>query len=158
VSSISDVIDAICGEIPLYTGFTTKKEILNPYSLEDNPSKFLEDSWGLIIGDGTRAESDGRVENYFVTTERSIGVVLCRAVFDVHGIGLQVKTEAKQLLSDAKTIRDNFLDLDKFGVLKGGENISYEGDSGVNQLSNGDGYKFIHTQINFKFDIIETIN
>lgn len=144
--------------IPTYTGFSTKKEILNAYSIEDNPNKFLEDSWGLVVLDGARAASDSVVMDNFVTTERGIGVVLCRPVYDVHGIGLQVDEEVGNLFDDATIIRDNFLSLEKFGVLRNGENVVYEGDSGVNFTEEDDGYQFIYTQIDFKFDIIETIN
>jgi len=158
VSSISELIDVIRATIPTYSGFDTKKEILNAHSVEDNPSKFLEDAWGLAIFSGTRAASDETVYNNYVTTERRIGVVLCRPVYDVHGIGMQINEQAKELFSDATIIRDNFLSTEKFGVLKSGENIIYEGDSGVNFLDNDDGFKFIYTQIDFTFDIIETIN
>jgi len=158
VSSLSSLLDAIRATIPTYSGFTTKKEILNARSLEDNPNSFLNDAWGLVISEGVRAGSDDPVSNHYVTTERNIGVVLCRPVYDVHGIGMQIFSETKSLLTDAATIRDNFLLLSKFGVLKNGENIIYEGDSGVNHLTNQDGYKYIYTQINFKFDIIEIIN
>jgi hypothetical protein len=151
-------LTSIKSTIPTYTGFSTKKEILNPYSLENNPSKFLEDAWGLSVGPGTRAENDSPVREYYVTTLRDIGVVLCRPVYDVHNIGLALDDEQRTLLFDAATIRDNFLDLAKFGVLKTGENVEYVGDSGINFLEIDDGFKFIYTQIDFTFEIIETIN
>lgn len=158
MSYLSNLIDSIRLTIPTYDGFADKKEILNAYSIEDNPCKFLEDAWGLAIATGSRSASDIPVNEHFVTTERGIGVVLCRPVYDVHGIGLQLNEEVKELLDDAETIRDNFLNLDKFGVLRNGENVIYEGDSGVNFLNTTDGYKFIYTQLDFTFDIIETIN
>ena len=158
MSSLDSLIDAIRTDIPTYDGFSTKKEVLNSYSVEDNPSTFLDDSWGLVVGESSRAGSDESVINNYVTSERSIGVVLCRPVYDVHGIGLQVNEEVKSMFADAVTIRDNFLDAAKFGVLLSGEDISYNGDSGVNFIASNEGFKFIHTQINFTFDIIETIN
>lgn len=158
MASIDSVIDAIRAAIPTYSGFSTKKEILNAYSLADNPNKFLEDAWGIVIASGSRAENDNPVIENIVTTVRDIGVVLCRPVYDVHNIGLQVNEQVANLLTDAKTIRDNFLLTSKFGVLRSGESIEYLGDSGVNFLDSGDGFKFIYTQIDFTFEIIETIN
>jgi len=158
MSSINSIIDALREQIPTYSGFSTKKEMLNAYSIEDNPSTFLNDAWGIVILSGDRAESDSPVYNNIVTTQRGIGVVLCRPVYDVHGIGLQVNEEVKNLLTDAETIRNNFLSVYKFGVLLGGENVIYSGDDGVNFLQKEDGYKYIYTQVNFIFDTIETIN
>lgn len=158
MSSLSSIIDALRSTIPTYSGFDSKKEILNAYSIEDNPSKFLEDAWGLVVGTGVRAVSDDPVIHNYVTTVRAIGVVLCRPVYDVHGIGLQVSEQVKALYDDAIIIRDNFLDLGKFGVLKNGESIGYEGDTGVNFLASDDGFKYVYTQVDFNFEIIETIN
>ena len=155
---IDTIIAAIRTEIPTYVGFETKQELLNAYSVADNPDTFLHKSWGVVVGAGGRASNDSLVENRFVTTERPISVVLCRHVYDVHGIGLQVNEEVKSLFLDARTIRDNFLKLSKFGELKGGERIDYIGDSGVNFLEVDNGFKFIYTQIDFNFEIIETIN
>ena len=158
MSSLDNVIAAIRVAIPTYAGFDTKQELLNAYSVVDNPDTFLNNSWGLIVGSGGRASSDSLVDNHFITTERPISVVLCRHVYDVHGIGLQINEEVKSLFMDAKTVRDNFLNLSKFGELKSGEEIDYVGDSGVNFLEIDSGFKFIYTQIDFTFEIIETIN
>lgn len=157
-TSIDDLITALRTEIPTYVGFTDKTEVLNAYSIADNPNTYIDNGWGLVIEGGIRASSDDPVNEYFSTTERNIGVVLCRSVFDPHGMGLQISDVAVELFEDAATIRDNFLELDKFGVLRNGENVIYSGDSGVNFLAGDDGYKFIYTQIDFSFDIIETIN
>lgn len=158
MASIGNLVDAIRAAIPTYSGFTSKQEIPNPYSLEDNSETFLEDSWGLLIGSGTRAEADTLAIKYqSVGTVRSIGVILSRVVYDIDGQCGNVTTEVKSLLADAKTIRDNFLSLTKFGVLKGGEDITYDGDSGV-EFTIADKARVIHTQIDFTFEIVENIN
>lgn len=158
MSSIDNVFDAIRAAIPTYTGFSTKKEIPNTYALEDNPINYLEDSWGLLIGSGTRSSKDVlAVQDFRVSTERPISVILSRSVYEVHTISSEINTQVKNLLLDAKTIRNNFLSSSKFGVLKGGEEIVYTGDSGVNFIS-GDKFKIIYTQIDFTFEILETIN
>ena len=157
MASIDTLFDAIRTAIPTYSGFTTKKEVPNPYSLEDNSQNYLEDSWGLVIGSGARSGKDTNAfKDFRVSTERSINVVLCRAVYDVHNISNAVNTQVKNLLLDAKTIRDNFLSSSKFGVLKGGEEIVYIGDNGVNFINN-EKFKLIYTQIDFTFEILETL-
>lgn len=157
MASIGNTIDAIRAAIPGYSGFSTKTEIPNPYSIEDNSVTFLEDSWGILIGDSSRSDVDTPVENYHVTTVRNIGVILSRVVYDIDGQCGNVTTEVKSLLTDATTVRDNFLNLSKFGVLKGGEQITYDGDSGV-EFVIADKSRIISTQISFTFEIIETIN
>ena len=160
MSSIDKLYPVLRAAIPTYSGFSTKKEILNPYSLVDNPRTFLEDSWGIKILASSRANSDlpAGVKDYSITTIRQIGVVLSRAVYDVQGIGHVMNEQATSMLGDASTIRDNFLNLSKFGVLLGGEEVEYEGDSGLETLSFGDGSKFIYTEINFTFELTERIN
>lgn len=158
MSSIDEVFDAIRAAIPTYSGFSTKFEIPNPYSLESNPNNYMEDSWGLIVGAGTRSPKENvAVMDYRLSTERPISVVLSRAVYEVHDFDKQINEEVKNMLLDAKTIRDNFLSLSKFGVLKGGEEIVYVGDSGVNFI-NADKFNLIYTQIDFEIEIVETIN
>lgn len=156
MASLDDVINVIRSAIPTYAGFADKSEILNTYSLEDNPSKFMENAWGIRIGSGSRAASDEPVIDEWVSTERSITVVISRAIYDVRGIGLQANEQAKALLADARTIRDNFLGSSKFGVLKSGEQITYLGDSGINFLGGTEG-KFIFTEIDFNLEIIEQL-
>jgi len=157
VASIDNVFDAMRTAIPTYSGFSTKKEIGNPYSLKDNPNISLSDSWGIAILSGSRSSKDEPVIDYSVTTERGIKVILCREVFNINGLGLETNEASKNLLLDAKAIRNNFLSLDKFGVLETGEEIVYLGDSGINLLNGEDG-KFIFTEIDFTFEIIENIN
>jgi len=156
VASIDSVIDTIRTAIPTYSGFSTKAEILNPYSLEDNPDSFLTDSWGLLIGSGTRSAKDELLINYEATTIRNVSVILCRAVYDVRGVGKQVNEQSKTLLADCAIVRDNFLGSNRFGLLKSGEEITYVGDSGINFLG-GNEAKFIYTQIDFTFEIIEQL-
>lgn len=156
-TSIDSLYDALRAAIPTYSRFSTKKEILNPYSLEDNPETFLDNSWGLIIGSGDRSAKDEPVINYQVTTERNVSVVITKAVYDLHNIGVEVNEQAKELLLDARQLRDEFLNLTKFGVLQGGEDVIYLGDTGVEFAQTGQ-TKFISTQVNFTFELIETIN
>lgn len=150
MASLDNVYDAIRSAIPTYTGFSTKQEIENPYSLEDNPNQFLTDSWGVILESGAKSDKDSIVESYIMTTDRAISVVLSRAVYNMN-------TDVKNLLLDTKTIRNNFLSQSKFGILRGGEEIVYIGDNGVNFINN-EKFKFIYTKIDFTFEIIETIN
>lgn len=157
MASVGSIVDAIRAAIPTYTGFSTKTEILNPYSLEDNPETFLEDGWGLLVQSGSRSGKDFPVEVFSVSTERGIGVVLSRIVFDIDGQGGNVNETGKSLLADAKTIRDNFLNDSKFGVLKNGEEIAYLGDSGLEFTLTGK-VRIISTQINFTFETVENIN
>ena len=157
MASIDEVVDAIKTAIPTYTGFSTKTEMYNAYNVDDNPSNVIEDSWGLVIGSGSRVDHGDEFLLNEVTTNRDIGVVLCRAVYDLHGEGQAVSEQSEQLLLDAAIIRDNFLSSSKFGVLKGGEKIDYSGDSGVN-FQGDDKERFIYTQIAFTFEIIEQIN
>lgn len=157
MASIDNIFDAIRAAIPTYTGFANKTEILNPYSLEDNPETVLENGWGIIIGDGPRSDKDSPVEVYSVSTVRSIGVVLARSVYDINGQCGNLNNEVKSLLLDAKTIRNNFLLDSKFGVLKNGEEIAYLGDNGV-EFTLGDKIRVISTQIDFTFETVENIN
>lgn len=157
MASIDSLYDAIRAAIPTYSRFVSKKEIPNAYSLEDNASTYLEDSWGIIIGAGVRSEVDTPIIDCQVTTVRTISIVITRSVYDVHNVGVEVNEVAKELLLDARELRGNFLDLGKFGVLQGGEEIIYVGDNGV-EFVQGDKFNLISTQLDFTFELIETIN
>lgn len=157
MASIDSLYDTLRTTIATYSRFSGKKEIVNPYSLEDNASTFMDNSWGLVIGSGVRSDRDNPVIDYSVTTVRSVSVVITRAVYDVHGIGIEVNETAKDLLLDAEELRDNFLNLSKFGVLKEGEQVAYEGDTGVNFVQ-GDKFTIINTQVDFTFEMVQTIN
>ena len=157
MASLGEVLDAVRAAIPTYTGFSAKSEIPNPYSIADNAQIYLDDGWGVIVQDGSRSAKDSPVESRTVSTERNIGVVLSRVVYDIDGQCGNVNVEAKSLFDDAATIRNNFLLDAKFGVLLGGEEIAYIGDSGVT-FSISDKIKIISTQIDFTFEIVELIN
>lgn len=157
MASIDSLYDALRTAIPTYSRFTNKKEILNTYSLADNPETFMSNSWGLLVGSGFRSEKDEPFINHSETTVRAISVVICRAVYDVQGMGIEANETAKELLLDAEELRKNFLDLSKFGVLETGEQVFYEGDSGIEFLQEGQ-HRFIYTQVNFSFELVQTIN
>jgi len=156
VASIDELYDALRAAVPTYSRFVANGEMGNPYSLEDNET--LPDSaWGIIIESGTRAVKDDRVINHSVTTTRDISVIVARNVYEISDSDGQINEEAKELLLDAQQIRDNFLNLAKFGVLKTGEEITYNGDNGVDFLQAGK-FKGIFTKVDFTFELIETIN
>jgi hypothetical protein len=154
MAAINTLIDTLRATIPTYSRFIAKTEIGNPYSIEDNNEIFLKNGWGLAIGEGSNSDLS---TDYSLSTERSIGVVLSRRVLDVHNKGLQINEISKELLLDATELRDNFMDLSKFGVLLGGENILYGGDSGINFIGS-DKFNFIWTELSFVFEIVEDIN
>ena len=89
MASIDNLYDAIRAAIPTYTGFSTKSEIGNPYSLKDNTKPMLKDSWGLAMLPGIRSDKDTPVIDYNVTTSRGIKVILSRDVYNIIGLGLQ---------------------------------------------------------------------
>ena len=156
-ASIDNLYDAIRAEIPTYSRFVNKKEILNTYSLEDNPETFMTNSWGIKIGSGFRSEKDDPLIDNFESTVRTISIIISRAVYDVHGIGIEANETAKDLALDAQELRANFLNTSKFGILKGGEEVTYEGDSGIEFIQDGQ-HRFIYTQVDFSFEIVQQIN
>lgn len=156
-TSLADLINKLRTDIPTYTGFADKAEIPNPYSLADNSIQYLENSFGILVGASSRSSKDSPVESYSVSSVRDIGVILARSVYDVSNQCDMITTQVETLMAEAETIRDNFLSLQKFDLFRGGEEIVYIGDLGVNFLETGK-QTVVYTQVDFTFEFVNKIN
>lgn len=106
MSKISTVYDYYISE--LGTLFSSKTKIPNPYSLQDNSTNFLRDSWGLKMG----GQSFFRAELCFLSDQHNFIITLCREVVRQDHDDASFDTAAKALKEDLFTLREYFYDKD----------------------------------------------
>lgn len=147
MSNASDIYIKIRALVPTLTGFTTKKEIPNPYSLEDNSVNLLRDSWGVKIGTSTPTEETDRLPDYVETTDYE--VVLSRQVVKTDSDPDKIPTATQSMLNDFSTLENNFTP-DVFGTTEGVSAININSTTGIENVTAG---KFNHITASIIFEI-----
>ena len=152
MSNISTVIDALRARIPTLSGFTTKTEIPNAYSLKDNPLPLMENGWGLKYG----AASPSSVDEYCRFSEsRTISVVLTSLVFRTEDDAATYASACKALLESALILKKDISGPSQFNnesyVLK----VDFISDSGLSFVSD-DKFTLLYVETNFAVDINES--
>ena len=153
MSNISTLIDRIRVVVPTYTGFTTKKEIPNPYSLTDNARLYLENGWGLKI----LSESiSGFQVNQFVSGTRDISIVVTKVVYSVGNENSNIITDSKSLMEDVVTLKKEFLACDQLGIGGNIRKVDFVTNSGIEFLT-AKKFNFFSTETIFSFDLSEEL-
>ena len=147
MSNATNIYTKIRTLVPTLTGFTTKKEIPNPYSLEDNQVNLLRDSWGVRIGTSTPTEETDRLPNYVET--RDFEVVLTRSVSKTDSDPDKIPVATQAMLDDFRTLENNFT-LDVFGTDEGVSAININSTTGIENVTAG---KFNHITASIIFEI-----
>lgn len=153
MTKISQVYDALLARLaaimPSADGWT---RLPNPYEIEENPSLFLKQGYGLAIGPGEN-RNDSVCPN--VGIRRIVTVVVSRKV-DATEINVTAKDSPhKQLLEDMfQVLREfemNVSLLDSLG------NAIFVADTGVNFV-NGEDENYIYSSMQFTVDYFENLN
>jgi len=124
-------------------------ELSNPYELVDNSNLFLRKGWGIAIGPGrnTNRELCGKI-----TVERTIRVILTRALEALEQDPTTKNNVIKALMEDAFTILQDFersyrLDDDEF-------NCRFESDGGIQSLA-VDNYSYLTLEMIFNVELFD---
>lgn len=139
-------LDAFMSAVSSIPTFSSKSEIPNPYSIEDNPEMFLEDSYGFLIG----SSINELLEFNRSSDSQDIGVVLARSLRKTDSDPESTKIEIKKLKSDATELRVELL---KCTDLEGMSKLTY---ISTDAFEFQDGY--IYTTVNFNYVVIDVIN
>lgn len=151
MSNISIIYDKIREQIPLI--LSGKTEIPNPYSLEDNMSQFLENGWGVIVGDG----SLGTIDVYCLDSEiRTFTVVLTKLVYNLDGTNANMVLSSKSILEDIRKVKDDMLANDQLGIPEVIQKIDFESASGI-EFAKADKISIFSASISFGIEYTEKI-
>jgi len=152
MSNFSTVLDALRTKVPLITGFTTKKELPNPYSPEDNPKGILRNGWGLTVG----LSGSGPAEFNSVVDQHSLGLVLTREWVATENNPDSVHTVIKLLKDDASLLQRELERGDLLNVAAALENLTYVSTSEV-AFGEGDRERWVYLTVSFIASIREEL-
>lgn len=154
MSNFTTIYDQLIGTtIPALTGFNTKTQIVNPYSIEENDINLLRNGWGILIGP---ASESPRQEYKYTRVVQEISFLLTRVVRATDHNKTPLETATKSLIEDAVLIRLDLYDDDEITIPSNIEKIDFTNRSGVSYIP-ADGYNIIFTIANFNFEIRETL-
>jgi hypothetical protein len=132
---------------------TGKTEIPNPYSLEDNMAQFLENGWGVTIGEG----SQGLIDVYCLDSEiRSFTIVLTKIVYNLDGTNTNIIASSKSLLEDIRTVKNDFMAYDQLGVADNIQKIEFQSASGI-EFAKADKISIFSATITFGIEYTENV-
>lgn len=151
MSNISTVYDALKGALPVL--FSSKLDIPNPYSLEDNAVRMLVNSYGIKINDVTEGPIDVLKDT---NVTYAFSVVLTSELVRMESDTAILHTTVKQLYEDALIVRKDYLNADQLGVPDNVEKIDYVSTTGVQYFNKGKN-SFVSIEIDFNVEISETI-
>lgn len=124
-TKISNIYDDILTE--LETLFPDKDRIYNPYSLVDNPSIILRDSYGLRVEEAEGVNRDFTTYSRF----RNFAIVLTREVVKTDAQEDAFDAPAKALLEDINKLQKHFLGPDEFNSATNIDIVNLAGLSGI---------------------------
>jgi hypothetical protein len=151
MSKISTIFDAI--KTSVGTIFSTKIVIPNPYSLVDNPSVLLKDSWGLVVSD----ESIGPLNTFCeYHSTRAFNIVLVKQVFRLENNVDAFETTAKAILEDAKTLKDKMTERAQLSQDSSIDKIDFTSASGL-QFLRVENFDYVYMSLSFGVSYSETI-
>jgi len=149
MTRISSVYDDMLTE--LETIFPNKLRIPNVYSLVDNPSTFMRDSYGLRVDAAERAS---REINLF-SRIRNFSVVFSREIVTTEIQTTQTDTAVKAMLDDIYTAQKEFLGADDFGSSANLDIANVGSFSGI-EYFNIDKSNFITSEVAFSIMVSDS--
>lgn len=135
----------------LATVFSSHKRVANPYKIDENPSRILEQSYGVAMGSAINTNLEMQCR---FSVQRNIRITLTRKFFSLENDPAQKATTVKTLLEDHYSLVNAFEGDTTLGdsVIR----FSYVSDGGVEFVfDDKDQYLFIATD--FTLDYIEQI-
>ena len=151
MSKISTIYDTLRSSIGAL--LSTKRELPNPYSLEDNPEPYLRDGWGLQIGDG----SPGNLDMYREDAEqRSFTLVVTKKTHRFDTETQNLITDSKTVLEDIRTVKNDLLAYDQLGIGSSIQRIEFASASGINFVR-ADKFGLIYADMTFSIEYTEDI-
>ena len=144
--SLSNIIDTI--HIEMDTLFSATKTVIpNPYSLEDNPSVYIKDGYGLAINDESTALGGALKDDNAV---RTFTFILTKEVFRLENDVSIMRSASKTILEDQRSFKDRILDFDQLGIENQINKIEFLIATGI-EFVKADAFNFI--TCNFSFTV-----
>ena len=124
MSTISTAYDKIVTEMT--TLYPSHRRLTNPYQVEQNVEKFLEQGWGISVQAGLNTE---RQLSCRLSVQRTVNLILSRKFF-ARELNVESKADTEKLiLEDHFSLLENF---EKDHTLDGTvTNFKYVSDSGI---------------------------
>ena len=133
MSKVSTIYDRLRVVIPTITGFSDKKEITNPYSLEDNNINILREGWGLAIGESTPTPGEYNAFN----EERTFNIIVTQEVkYTDHNLDPRITVE-KAVLEDSYNLKKEILNNNQLNIPSDIEIILPGGSTGIEFFQEG---------------------
>lgn len=151
MSKFTTVYNQIRSFIPTISGFSTKKEIPNPYSLEDNNFNFLKDSWGLKVGQSSDASTQVLCHD---RTKYDFTIELIRELKRLDSDTSIINNEVLELMEDAIALKSAFIADDQLTITSDIEEVAHTSTSAV-QFLQAEKFNFINVSIGFTIEIEE---
>lgn len=150
MSKISTAHDAVL--TALASLFPNKLRIPNPYNIEDNPSQFLRDSYGMRVANEAPSDSE------FCTFSRTrvFAITLSREVLSNYTQTDAMDTAVKALLEDVYTLQKDFMNPDQLNQEASIEKIDMAGTTPVLTFI-GEHSNFIAIEVLFQLQITDNI-
>lgn len=148
------LIDNLRAEIPTITGFSTKKELTNPYVIENNASQLLRGGWGLRVGGSTIISG----ELSRTTSENEIGVVL---TWEVNGMDISstnLTTTIKAAKSDISKIVNRLSAPGQYTYPAGVIDVAYTSTDPIEYDDATEKLRYIRTTVNFTVILAENLD
>lgn len=153
MSNFTTFYDQARTAIAALSGFTTKTEIPNPYSLSDNDKHQLIDGWGIRVLDGSLSAQQ---EFKSVWEDASFEVVVTKEVVRTNNDITNFVTAVKSVMEDIVTLKMDFMADDQIGVSSNVEKIDFVSRSGI-QSVNDNKFNYIFASILFSVTLKETL-
>lgn len=103
MSTISTAYDTLVTD--LETLFPSHKRMSNPYAVDQNASRILEQAWGLAVGSAINTNLELQCS---YSVQRTLRITLARKYFAIENDPAQKATTEKLLLEDHNTLVNYF--------------------------------------------------
>ena len=151
MSKITIIYDKLREVIP--TLVTGRTELPNPYSLLNNPNLYLNNGWGLTVGEGVEAEIDTLCHDF---ETRAFTISLVNHLATLNNTHDLMANASKLLLEDIRLLKNKFIDFDQLEIHESIEKISFESSSGIEFLINNE-VSYLIASITIAIDYSEII-
>lgn len=153
-TAFSTFFSTIRTEIPTITGFSTKKELENPYDLTLNSNKSLLEGWGVTIGPSTVRST----EFTKVTCDQEVTVVLTASIRGAQTDRSKVTSTVSDLKTDVQRLITRLSANDEFTINAGIIDLHYLNTSAVEYISDDEDNRYLTVSVTFNCIINETLD
>ena len=150
MSKISTVVDTV--RTAVTTLFANRREMSNPYSIEDHPQHVLDSGFGIAVTSMGQSDTDWlKSSNVSYTFE----IILTNIIVKLESDRDKYYDGLKVLLEDELTLRQDLLAGDQLGIQASINKVDYVGTSGIEKVIDKNNH--IYLSVAFDIDISEDL-